>query len=149
MPVVIKKGDIFTNNNSNRAWFHCGSSDLELGKGIALKFVQRFGREGLDSHPHDVGDVTFMRTDEGRLIFVAITKNRYWDKPTVQTMRAALERARDLLAEMGVDHIAMPKIGCGLDRLDWKTQVLPLVQGILGPTIDVLVYEYVPARQPR
>ena len=51
-----------------------------------------------------------------------VTKARYWQKPTIQDMSAALEALAgylESLCDSDMITLVMPTIGCGLDRLDW------------------------------
>lgn len=48
-----------------------------------------------------------------------VTKPQYWSKPTYATMRRALTDMKDVCEEHGITKVAMPLIGCGLDRLKW------------------------------
>lgn len=56
---------------------------------------------------------------EGK-VFNLITKERYFRKPTIITMRLALEKMKQICLENNIKKIAMPVIGCGLDRLNWN-----------------------------
>ena len=59
---------------------------------------------------------------EGR-VFNLVTKIRYYEKPTYQSMTDSLKRMRVICDGLGearnIHKIAMPTIGCGLDRLQW------------------------------
>ena len=57
-----------------------------------------------------------------------VTKEHYYDKPTLDTMRAAIHALRERLATIAwyddwdnpmLTEIMMPHIGCGLDKLKW------------------------------
>ena len=56
-----------------------------------------------------------------------VTKKRYYDKPTLDTMRTAVQELREYLKRVqfcGDDEdmlieVMMPHIGCGLDKLKW------------------------------
>lgn len=74
---------------------------------------------------------------EGRVINL-ITKERYWEKPTYETMREALNIAR-LRLPYDCKKIAMPVIGCGLDRLEW-CKVSEIIKEVFANTdIEILV----------
>ena len=74
---------------------------------------------------------------EGRVINL-ITKERYWQKPTYQTMREALNIAR-LRLPIECKKIAMPVVGCGLDRLEWS-KVSEIIKEVFeGADIEILV----------
>ena len=49
-----------------------------------------------------------------------ITKKKYFGKPTYETMQNALNKLHDIIIMNDIHKIAMPIIGCGLDRLDWN-----------------------------
>lgn len=61
-----------------------------------------------------------------RYIYYLITKEKYFDKPTYQTLHSSLEAMRNHALLNDVKSLAMPKIGCGLDGLQW-----PKVKGLL------------------
>ena len=48
-----------------------------------------------------------------------MTKEKYWNKPTMSSLRASLTAMLDLCISQGVKQLAMPRIGCGLDGLTW------------------------------
>lgn len=68
-----------------------------------------------------------------------VTKQRYFHKPALETLQQALEDFRTKALEKGIKKIVMPKIGCGLDKLDWE-DVRTLVQKAFENTdIEVVV----------
>ena len=72
-------------------------------------------------------------------VFNLITKEKYWQKPTYKTMQGALEIMKMMATENGVKKIAMPIIGCGLDRLQWD-KVSKIIQEVFEDTdIEILV----------
>ena len=124
---------------------HCISADFAMGKGIVLEFNRRFDMKRLlrQRYPNYLADYRQNATGgdclrEGRVLNL-ITKERYFQKPTLATMEAALRRMRELCLEEGIAKVAMPTIGAGLDRLAWG-EVSTLVQGVFGDTgIEILV----------
>ncbi len=90
-----------------------------MGKGIAKIFKERFG--GVDELRRQqlaVGQVGVL-TRDGRCIFYMVTKPRYFHKPARADFTAALAALAAVCRERGVPQLAMPRIGCGLDGLDW------------------------------
>lgn len=124
---------------------HCISADFGMGRGIVIEFNRRFNmKERLHlKYPgyariwHEgncYGDCIL----EDRVLNL-ITKECYWHKPTYLTMQVALEKMLKLCLDNDIKKIAMPIIGCGLDRLDWKT-VSGMVQNVFKNTdIEILV----------
>lgn len=107
---------------------HCISADFGMGKGIVIEFNKRFDMKNilmkkypnyLDNWswciPGKTGDCIL----EGRVLNL-ITKERYFHKPTYTSMLCALEKMRMLCQQNNINKVAMPIIGCGLDRLDFN-----------------------------
>lgn len=76
-----------------------------------------------------------------RYIYYLITKQNYWEKPTYEAMNACLATLRNLCLNHGTKTIAMPRIGCGLDRLKWEN-VRAAIQRVFNPAtgINVTIY---------
>lgn len=105
---------------------HCISADFGMGKGIVIEFNKRFDmknrlqRKYLDylnqyTHHRLGGDCIL----ESRVLNL-ITKERYFHKPTIITMRLALQKMKKICIENNITKIAMPTVGAGLDRLSWS-----------------------------
>ena len=123
---------------------HCISADFGMGKGIVVEFNKRFDMKHKlqTKYPNFVNDYHHNRWGgmaliEGRVINL-ITKERYWQKPTYHTMREALNIAR-LRIPSECKRIAMPIIGCGLDRLEW-CKVSEIIKEVFEDTdVEILV----------
>ena len=123
---------------------HCISADFGMGKGIVIEFNKRFDmkRKLQAKYPNFVNDYHHNRWGgmaliEDRVINL-ITKERYWEKPTYDTMREALFIAK-LRRPADCKKIAMPIIGCGLDRLNWD-RVSEIIKDVFKNTdIEILV----------
>jgi len=122
MELHEKKQDLFT--VSTMGWkvlAHCISSDFALGKGIAVQFNEKYHmssklhRQFADVRNNSVvGKALFV---DG--VFNLVTKKRYFDKPTYKSLQAALDDMKEQIMKQNVEWLLMPKIGCGLDRLNW------------------------------
>ena len=99
---------------------HCVGADLRLGKGIALGFKSRFGGvDDMKAQAVPVGGVASLRRG-GRTIYALVTKPRSAGSlPTLASLRTCLEALRAAMARDGVTRLAVPQLGCGLDRLRW------------------------------
>lgn len=98
---------------------HCVSKDLVMGAGIAVEFKKRFGGvEELRRQKIEVGGVGVLEK-KGRHIYYLVTKNKHGGKPSMETLAASLQAMRHQMTSQGVRKLAMPHIGCGLDRLSW------------------------------
>lgn len=86
-----------------------------------------------------VGGCAYLRVDDG-YIFYLITKQKYSHKPTMSSLESSLRAMRDLCVQHGVRQLAMPRIGCGLDRLNW-TEVSELIQQLFqSDDIEITIY---------
>lgn len=106
---------------------HCISSDYQLGKGIATEFNKRYNmRNKL------INSGIICKNPECILIdnvFNLITKQYYYLKPTYKTLTISLEKMKKIVISNDIKKIAMPQIGCGLDKLKWD-----IVSGIIKNT---------------
>jgi len=113
-----ERGDLFE-VGADWALCHCVSKDLDMSAGIAVTFKKVFsGVEDLKRQQIDVGGCGVLQK-KGRYVYYLVTKNKHGGKPNMQTLRASLEAMRTHVQKNGVKRLAMPKIGCGLDRLSW------------------------------
>lgn len=135
------QGDLFSRTDC--AFCHCISSDFALGAGIAKKFAQMGVKKQLcDNFPRDWQGRGYCLITEtnGAVVGNLVTKQRYFHKPTFETLRQALEDFREQAVERGLHKVAMPKIGFGLDKLQWE-DVREIIQDVLKDTdLDVFVY---------
>lgn len=126
---------------------HCVSRDLRMSKGIAVEFKSRFGRvDMLKSQNCRVGDVAVLKEGE-HFIYYLVTKEVYWGKPTYESLDKCLVAMKAHALANNVSSISMPKIGCGLDGLDWRrvkgmiSRIFPATskeQGAIQVTIHIV-----------
>lgn len=89
------------------------------------------------------GGVAILK-DQDRFIYNLITKEKYFNKPTYQTMHSSLEAMKEHMEKNGVQKLSIPKIGCGLDGLVWK-KVQDQLEDIFKDTdTEITVYNFVP-----
>jgi hypothetical protein len=146
MTYTIVTGDLFTAPRGT-VLAHCISADFALGAGIAKTFDHVYDMKAkLNAYYPNYFFEACDREFEGQALLVddvfnLVTKPHCYDKPTYETLAQALV---DMVHQMHTFHmkkLAMPKIGCGLDRLDWE-QVEVLIKGIFEDTdIDITIYE--------
>ena len=111
-----KKGNLFELDNEKYFFAHCISSDYALGVGIAVEFQKRFKlRDNLKKYSS--GKYPELITINN--IFNLVTKEKYWHKPTYNSLTTCIRYMRDMCRNCDIKYLAMPKIGCGLDRLSW------------------------------
>jgi len=97
---------------------HCVAADFHMSGGIALTFKEVYGNvDKLTAQKKQVGENALLRSD--RRIYYMVTKSRTVDKPTYQALERCLDNLFSDCMKNGSKRIAMPKIGCGIDGLEW------------------------------
>lgn len=136
MTLTEKHKDLFTVGKEYRL-AHCIASDLRLGAGIAVPMQKKFGVRG---KIQATGESTRSPTciSVGRVLNL-ITKSKSNGKPTYMSMEAALQKMRDIVIHKNIKKIAMPKIGCGLDRLQWPKVREIIKEVFVDVDVEVLV----------
>ena len=126
---------------------HCISADFGMGKGIVVEFNKRFDMKNKlvsrygdflrywDNQDQELkGDCLLVDK-----VFNLITKRKYWQKPTYETLTNALYNMKVLAIHNDVKKIAMPVIGCGLDKLQWS-KVSEIIKEVFEDAdIEILV----------
>lgn len=130
MLFYMRNEDIFNHVGEVYARFvQCLSSDYAAGKGIALDFNKYFDiKNKLRNHHYNMSNKYwtgkgYMIKLKGSPVFNLITKQYYYNKPTYDTLRQALEDMKEYFLREGYDEnytFYMPMIGCGLDKLEWN-----------------------------
>jgi hypothetical protein len=140
MTITIENRDLFT---VPQGYYlaHCISADFALGAGIAKIFDEVYNmrfklfREH-DEYFYDGGDALLIDN-----VFNLVTKPRCYHKPTYGALREALETMKNVMEMNATTKLAMPKIGCGLDRLEWD-RVFDIICEVFEDTdVEVLICE--------
>lgn len=143
MKLTIEKRDLFT---VPKEYFlcHCISADFALGAGIAKKFAEMGVKDHLmETYEHKWrgnGYVILTHQTGWRGEYNLVTKEKYWHKPTLSTLRQALTCMK--IYGENSDKIAMPRIGCGLDRLNWQDVEQIIREVFAGTDVEILVCDW-------
>ncbi|XP_041701066.1 ADP-ribose glycohydrolase OARD1 isoform X1 [Coregonus clupeaformis] len=133
------KGDLFS-CPEDEALAHCISKDCHMGAGIAVMFKKKFGGVAALKEQKKVPGQCAVLKGHKRFVYYLITKEKYSNKPTYDSLRQSLEDMKFHCLKNGVTAISMPRIGCGLDRLSWD-KVAKMLEKIFQPTgIHITVY---------
>ena len=140
MTITIEKRDLFT---MPQGYYlaHCISADFALGAGIAKVFDEVYNMRfklfrNYDNYEYDGGDA--LPVDN---VFNLVTKRKCWHKPTYESLREALEMMKEQLDFLGATKLAMPWIGCGLDRLQ-KDQMYDIICEVFEDmNIEIVICE--------
>lgn len=122
---------------------HCISGDFTLGAGIAKRFDEVYNMRFKLFRDYPIEDgMKSGWVGEALLVdnvFNLVTKSRCYHRPDYETLYDALADMRDQCEELDITKLAMPKIGSGLDRLDWE-KVKELIQEVFEDSdIEILI----------
>ena len=122
---------------------HCISANAEMSKRFAQVLSERVPLlRRTCRRANLLKDQVFPFCDccSGRYIYNLVTKEKYSDKPDLQTLATTLQNMQANATIHGVSTIAIPKIGCGLDQRNWQ-DVVNLLRNIFACSdIQIVVY---------
>ncbi|XP_045482836.1 uncharacterized protein LOC123686668 [Harmonia axyridis] len=99
---------------------HCVAQDLRMSRGIAVVFRKKFGRVSeLVRQKPQLGKALKL-FDRQRFLFYLITKELSHKKPSYQELWRTLLSLREEIMKHNVKKLAIPKLGCSLDQLNWR-----------------------------
>ncbi|MCM1315575.1 MAG: macro domain-containing protein [Prevotella sp.] len=128
-----EKRDLFS--VSEEYYFvHCVSADFVLGKGIALEFKKRFDMKNKLRNSGQSGKCILIER-----VFNLVTKETWRRKPNMESVAECLYELKKQVTEKSIKKLAMPRIACGLDGMNWES-VSEQVRGVFSDTdIEILV----------
>lgn len=138
MTITTEKRDLFT---MPQGYYlaHCISADFALGAGIAKVFDSVYNMRfklfrNYDNYEYTGGDALLVDN-----VFNLVTKRKCWHKPTYDSVREALEMMKEQLDFASATKLAIPKLGCGLDKLEWS-HVENILKDVFDDTnVDIVV----------
>lgn len=122
---------------------HCISGDYALGAGIAKKFDAEYNMRFKLFKDYAIPDGE-KSANVGRAllidnVFNLVTKERCFHKPTYDTLYDTLVDMREQCEDFDITRLAMPLIGCGLDKLEWD-KVKDVIEDVFENTnIEILI----------
>ena len=138
---------VYSNENSileqPNSFGHCISADVQMSKGFAQFLSEKVPRlRRTCRRANFLKDQVFPFWDasSGLYIYNLVTKEKYSDKPDLQTLATTLQNMRAHATMHGISSIAIPKIGCGLDQMNWQDVVKLLRKSIAYSDIQIVVY---------
>lgn len=143
MTFTERNGDLFT---APQGYYlaHCVSGDFALGAGIAKKFDEIYNMRFklyrnypiLDNEKYGyVGKALLVDN-----VFNLVTKARCFHKPTYDSLYETLVDMRNKCESLYITKVAMPRIGAGLDKLDWE-KVVEIIKDVFEDSdIEIVVY---------
>lgn len=125
---------------------HCISGDYALGAGIAKQFVENYNMRFKLHKNYPIPDgEKFANVGQALLVdnvFNLVTKARVFHKPTYESLYDTLLDMRIQCEDLDISRLAVPLLGCGLDRLNWE-QVKDVIEDVFDSTdIEILVCKW-------
>lgn len=125
---------------------HCISGDYALGAGIAKQFVENYNMRFKLHKNYPIPDgEKFANVGQALLVdnvFNLVTKARVFHKPTYESLYDTLLDMRVQCENLDVSRLAVPLLGCGLDRLNWE-QVKDVIEDVFDSSdIEILVCKW-------
>jgi len=123
-----------------------------MGKGIALQFKEAFPgnfavyAEAANHEQIRVGKMFVYRNEQlgGPKWIINFPTKRHWKGSSqIEWIRDGLTDLAKVIRELGIGTIALPPLGCGNGRLEWRS-VRREIESALGGLDDVQVVVYVP-----
>ncbi|KAH8370622.1 hypothetical protein KR093_004348 [Drosophila rubida] len=146
--ITEAKGNLFS-APENFALVHSVSADFAMCAGINLQFRCKFGHvDDLKKQQKHTGNVAVLEQG-GRFIYNLVTKERAHEKCTYTALYYALLAMREHMRENGVSKLAIPRLGCGIDRLDWLRVRSLLELVFVSDSVDIIAFFYEPPSMER
>ena len=122
---------------------HCISADARMSKGFVDFLSHRI--PGLRSTCRKarlfmVQVYPFWDSTGKRYIYNLVTKEKFCDKPNPSTSSKTLEAMRIHASMNGISTITIPKLGCGLDQMNWQEVVKLLRDNFTHADVQLVVY---------
>lgn len=140
MTITIENRDLFT---VPQGYYlaHCISADFALGAGIAKAFDEIYNMRfklfrDYDDYVYEGGDALLVDN-----VYNLVTKPKCYHKPTYEALRESLETMKKIMEMWSTTKLAMPKIGCGLDRLEWDKVYDIICEVFENTDVEILICE--------
>jgi len=134
------KGDLFT-ADLKYTLAHCVGNDFLMGKGIAVEFKKRYKNvDFLKENSKGVGTALYLKSVNHNLFYLVTKPYSARSKPTYSSLKLSLIDMFKQLKNKKLEYLAIPKIGSGLDKLEWD-KVKKIINEINSNyKINILVY---------
>ena len=85
-----------------------------------------------------VGNIAALNYGKNKIYYL-ISNRKFWEKPTYDSLRRSLLSLRDDMIGSRMCKIGIPRLGCGLDGLEWP-RVRDMIESVFSETsIEVVV----------
>ena len=119
---------------------HCITADFSLGAGIARKIDSIFNMRGklhrffTSGAKYHLGDALLVDN-----VFNLVIKRDPTKKAKYKKLRAALEDMKDQMEENLITKVAIPRLGCGHEGMDWDRVKTIIEEVFVDTNAEILV----------
>lgn len=140
--------DIFSVPNSY-ALAHCIPANLDVSRGIATCFKEKFGgSQQLLKQNKGPGEAAVLE-NLGRILYYLIIKERSDQVPSYTDLFKSLCEIRKHMEKNNIKRLAMPRIGCGIDNLQWEIVSKMIKYVFSDHELEIIVCTWNPVKKNR
>lgn len=144
--VVFTRGNIFY--SQAQALINPVNCMGVMGAGLALQFKQKFPinftvyAEACKAKQLNPGGLVAF-TEKEKVIINLATKDHWRNPSKLQYIKDGLQALVRYTTTHHIESVAIPPLGCGLGGLNYRKDVKPLINDILGgvPSVKFMIYE--------
>ena len=142
--IIFKKGNIF--DSECQTLVNTVNCVGVMGKGIALQFKKRYpkmfneykiackpGQYRCLEHGGDIWIWNYVDFYKHKKILCFATKEHWCNPSKIEWIERGLQQFIEDYKYWNIESIAWPKLGCTNGKLDWETEVKPLMIKYLEP----------------
>lgn len=130
---------------------HCISADFGMFGGVVVGFNERWNMKNILVSAYGNIQKDFRVSgglvipveviDHGvtTLVYNLITKETVGSLPTYESIVKTLKTLKSIMISNGDTKLAIPKIGCGIDRLEWGIVRILITETFADTDIEILV----------
>lgn len=137
--LVYTKKNIFNSPNKYPI-VHC----ISRCKKMSAWFAKTLCNEYPDLRKMDydkVGTCHRFKTKSGRVILNLITKNVFYEKPSIKNIKSSLNSLKETIIRHNYHAICMPKICSGKDRHDWL-EIENIIKDVFWKSCGLKIFIY-------
>jgi len=147
MPIKFTSGNIL--NDKSEALVNPVNAIGVSGKGLALEFKKKFPgmfksyQEACAKGIVQLGKIFMYETDSlehPKFIICFPTKGHWKDSSNLENIRQGLTHLKLIIDSYNITSIALPKLGCGLGKLSWKTVRPIILEELNDSKSEIIIY---------
>ena len=120
--IQIPNGNDETIFQANSAITLCISADSKINKRVAETLCRRvngLGEYCQRAETIEGSTLSYWNPESNNFIYKLVSKPKFYEKPTLDNLRIAIENMRGHALLNNVSRITLPETGCELDKLQW------------------------------